>query len=363
MVTTRMNRLLITGGAGFIGSALIRQLIDETESTIVNVDSLSYAANLESLAGALDHPRHVFVHADIRDRSALERLFREHRPSAVVHLAAETHVDRSISTPALFIETNVDGTGNLLEAARGYWNELDAQARAAFRFHHVSTDEVYGDLGPGDPRFTEDTRYAPSSPYSASKAAADHLVRAWQRTYGLPTLITHGSNSYGPYQLPDKLIPLTICNAVEGKRLPVYGNGQNVREWLHVDDHARALRRVLEAGTPGRTYDIGGHGGLTNLAVVKSICANLDRLAPRAGERHERLIEFVADRPGHDRRYAVDDTRLRTELGWQPRERFETGLAKTVEWYLEQREWVQRARTGEHRRFMAMRYPERGRGA
>jgi dTDP-glucose 4,6-dehydratase len=358
-----MKRLLVTGGAGFIGAALIRQLIDETATTVVNVDSLSYAANLESLAGALDHPRHVFEHTDIRDRSALERLFREHRPNAVMHLAAETHVDRSIAAPAPFIETNVDGTANLLEAARGYWNELDAQARTSFRFHHVSTDEVYGDLGPDDPRFTEDTRYAPSSPYAASKAAADHLVRAWQRTYGLPVLITHGSNSYGPYQLPDKLIPLTICNALEGKRLPVYGNGQNIREWLHVDDHARALRRVLEAGRPGHTYDIGGHGGLTNLTVVQAICANLDRLAPRAdGGRHERLIEFVADRPGHDRRYAVDDARLRAELAWQPREPFETGLAKTVEWYLEHREWVRRARTGEHRLFMATRYPEHGRG-
>ena len=358
-----MNRLLVTGGAGFIGSALIRQLIDETEWTIVDVDSLSYAANIESLAGALDHPRHVFYRIDIGDRGALDRLFREHRPNAVVHLAAETHVDRSISAPTRFTATNVDGTGNLLEAARSYWNELEGHARAAFRFLHVSTDEVYGDLGPDEPRFTEDTRYAPSSPYSASKAAADHLTRAWQRTYGLPALITHGSNSYGPYQLPDKLIPLTICDALESERLPVYGSGQNIREWLHVDDHARALRRVLEAGTPGRTYDIGGHGGLTNLAVVQAICANLDRLAPRAAGRYGELIEFVADRPGHDRRYAVDDTRLRTELGWQPRAQFETGLLNTIQWYLEHREWVRRARTGEHRRAMEARYPPRGRGA
>jgi dTDP-glucose 4,6-dehydratase len=358
-----MNRLLVTGGAGFIGSALIRQLIDETESTVINVDSLSYAANLESLAGALEHPRHVFERVDIRDRGALDRLLREHRPNAIVHLAAETHVDRSIAAPTRFIETNVDGTCNLLEAARSYWDGLEDDARAAFRFQHVSTDEVYGDLGPDEPRFTEDTRYAPSSPYAASKAAADHLVRAWQRTYGLPVLITHGSNSYGPYQLPDKLIPLTICNALEGRRLPVYGNGGNIREWLHVDDHARALRRVLEAGTPGRTYDIGGHAGLTNLAVVEAICANLDRLAPRARGRHAELIEFVADRPGHDRRYAVDDARLRAELGWTPRERFETGLTNTVRWYLEHREWTRRARTGEHRRTMEARYPERGRGA
>jgi dTDP-glucose 4,6-dehydratase len=358
-----MNRLLVTGGAGFIGSALIRQLIDETESTIVNVDSLSYAANLESLAGALEHPRHVFERVDVRDRGALDRLFREHRPSAVVHLAAETHVDRSITGPTRFVETNVEGTCSLLEAARSYWDGLDERARAAFRFLQVSTDEVYGDLGPDEPRFNEDTRYAPSSPYAASKAAADHLARAWHRTYGLPVLVTHGSNSYGPYQLPDKLIPLMICNALEGKRLPVYGTGQNIREWLHVDDHARALRRVLEAGAPGRTYDIAGHGGLANLAIVKAVCATLDRIAPRPAGRYEQLIDFVADRPGHDRRYAVDDTRLRTELGWRPREQFELGLEQTIRWYIEHREWVHRARTGEHRRSMEARYPERGPGA
>lgn len=340
-----MNRLLVTGGAGFIGSALIRQLIDETDSTVINADALTYAGNLESLAGAARHPRHIFERVDIRDRRELDRLFREHRPDAVVHLAAETHVDRSIEAPATFVDTNVNGTCNLLEAARAYWSELEAPD--AFRFHHVSTDEVYGDLGPDDPAFTEDTPYAPSSPYAASKAAADHLVRAWHRTYGLPVLITHSSNNYGPFQLPDKLIPLTICSALEAKPLPVYGSGENIREWLHVDDHARALRRVLAAGTPGRTYNIGGEAGLTNLEIVRAICAILDRLAPRSAGPHSELIRFVSDRPGHDRRYAVDDTRIRNELGWQPRERFGDGLTKTVQWYVDHLGWVEhlRART------------------
>jgi dTDP-glucose 4,6-dehydratase len=342
-----MSKLLVTGGAGFVGSALIRQLIDETESTVVNVDSLTYAGNLDALAHAREHPRHIFERVDIRERRALDRLFREHRPDAVVHLAAETHVDRSIDVPAPFIETNVGGTCNLLEAARAYWNELEPKARAAFRFHHVSTDEVYGDLGRGDPPFTEDTPYNPSSPYAASKAAADHLVRAWHRTHEFPVLLTHCCNNYGPYQFPEKLIPLMICNALEGKPLPVYGNGGNVREWLHVDDHARALRRVLEAGTLGRTYNIGGEATYTNLEIVKAICAILDRLAPRARGGYAELVRFVADRPGHDRRYAVDATRIRTELGWQPRESFDAGLTKTVRWYVDHPEWARGARTGE----------------
>jgi dTDP-glucose 4,6-dehydratase len=342
-----MSKLLVTGGAGFVGSALIRQLIDETESTVVNVDSLTYAGNLESLAHAREHARHIFERIDIRDRHALDRVFREHRPDAVVHLAAETHVDRSINVPAPFIETNVGGTCNLLEAARDYWNELEPQARATFRFHHVSTDEVYGDLGPEDPPFTEETPYNPSSPYAASKAAADHLVRAWHRTHGFPVLLTHCSNNYGPYQFPEKLIPLMICNAIEGRPLPVYGKGENVREWLHVDDHARALRRVLEAGTPGRAYNIGGQAGHTNLEIVKSICAILDRVAPRAGGAYAELVRFVADRPGHDRRYAVDDTRVRTELGWQPQERFDAGLTKTVRWYVDHPEWGRGVRSSE----------------
>jgi dTDP-glucose 4,6-dehydratase len=353
---TGLNRLLVTGGAGFIGSALIRQLIDETDSTVINADALTYAGDLESLAGAAGHPRHFFEHVDIREREALEPLFREHRPDAVLHLAAETHVDRSIDAPAAFIETNVGGTCNLLEAARAYWSSLDVETRETFRFHHVSTDEVYGDLAPDDPAFTEDTPYAPSSPYAASKAAADHLVRAWYRTYGLPVLITHSSNNYGPFQFPDKLIPLTICNALEAKPLPVYGSGENIREWLHVDDHARALRRVLEAGTPGRTYDIGGQPGRSNVDIVQQICAILDRLAPRSAGTHAELVRFVSDRPGHDRRYAVDDTRIREELGWQPRERFRGGLTKTVQWYLDHPEWVEHVRT---RMARAERGPER----
>jgi dTDP-glucose 4,6-dehydratase len=356
-----MNSLLVTGGAGFVGSALIRQLIDETDSIVINVDSLTYAGNLESLAGARRHPRHVFERVDIRERRELDRLFREHRPHAVMHLAAETHVDRSIGAPTPFVETNVVGTCNLLEAARAYWNELDAGAREAFRFHHVSTDEVYGDLGQGDPPFTEDTPYAPSSPYAASKAAADHCVRAWHRTYSVPASITHCSNNYGPYQFPDKLIPLMICNALDEKPLPVYGNGANIREWLHVDDHARALRRVLEAGTPGRTYNIGGQAGRTNLEVVQTICAILDRLAPRAAGPYGELVRFVADRPGHDRRYAVDDARIREELGWQPLERFEAGLTATVRWYLDNSEWVQRVRNGDYAQGVETRPVDRGR--
>ena len=346
---TGMNRLLVTGGAGFVGSTLIRQLIDETDSTAINVDSLTYAGNLEALADARRHPRHIFERVDIRQRQALDRVFLEHRPNAVVHLAAETHVDRSIGAPDAFVQTNVVGTCNLLEAARAYCNELEPAARAAFRFLHVSTDEVYGDLGPEDPAFTEDTPYAPSSPYSASKAAADHLVRAWHRTYGFPVLITHCSNNYGPYQLPDKLLPLMICNAVKSEPLPVYGNGDNIREWLHVDDHARALRLVLETGAPGRTYNIGGTGH-SNLEIVHVICAILDELAPRAAGPYSDLVQFVSDRPGHDRRYAVDDTRIRGELGWQPKERFQAGLTKTVQWYLDHPEWAQHARTVEHLR-------------
>lgn len=332
-----MNSLLLTGGAGFIGSALIRQLIGETDWRVINVDSLTYAGNLQSLADAREHPRHIFERVDIRERGELERLFRQHRPDAVVHLAAETHVDRSIDASELFIQSNVMGTYNLLEAARAYWNDLGPRAKTEFRFHFVSTDEVYGDLGFADPAFNEKTPYAPSSPYAASKAAADHLVRAWQRTYGLPTLITHSCNNYGPYQTADKLIPLIICNALAGKPLPVYGTGDNVREWLHVDDHARALRLVLHAGIPGETYDIGGQAGCTNLEVVEAICRILDRLEPRSAGHYAEHLLFVADRPGHDRRYAVDDTRIREELGWQPQHDFDTGLAATVQWYLEHR--------------------------
>jgi len=342
-----MSILLVTGGAGFVGSALVRQLIDETDSTVVNVDALTYAGNLDSLAAARRHPRYIFERVDIRERSEVERLFREHRPTAVLHLAAETHVDRSIDAPLTFVETNVGGTCNLLEAARAHWQQLDGSARETFRFLHVSTDEVYGDLGPEEQPFTEDRPYAPSSPYAATKASADHLVRAWRRTYGLPVLVTHCANNYGPFQLPDKLIPLMICSALQGKPLPVYGTGDNIREWLYVEDHARALRRVLAAGTPGRTYAVGGEAR-SNLDVVRAICATLERIVPRAGGSYEQLVRFVVDRPGHDRRYATDDTRIRSELGWAPRERFHAGLDKTVSWYVDHPEWVQ-ARAGEQR--------------
>ena len=353
---SRTKTLLVTGGAGFVGSALVRQLIGETDAAVVNVDALTYAGNLDALADTRADPRHVFERVDIRERPDVERLLREHRPGAIVHLAAETHVDRSIDAPAAFAETNVLGTCILLEAARAYWSALEDGARETFRFLHVSTDEVYGDLAPEEPAFDENRAYAPSSPYSATKAGADHLVRAWRRTYGLPTLITHSSNNYGPYQLADKLIPLMISTALEGKPLPVYGNGRNVREWLHVDDHARALRRVLAAGAPGRTYAIGGEAR-SNLEVVQTICAILDRLVPRASSSYADLVQFVADRPGHDRRYATDDTRIRSELGWAPGETFEDGLEKTVQWYVDHREWTRRAGTSENRSRLATRGP------
>jgi dTDP-glucose 4,6-dehydratase len=374
-------KILVTGGAGFIGSALVRHIIEETSHQAVNVDALTYAGNPESLGQARDHPRHVFEQVDIRDRPALDRVFCQHRPDAVIHLAAESHVDRSIAGPSVFVQTNVTGTQNLLEAARGYWSELDAEARQAFRFHHVSTDEVYGDLGPNDPAFTEQTPYAPSSPYAASKAASDHLVRAWHRTYGLPVLITNCSNNYGPYQFPEKLIPLMILNALEGKPLPVYGRGENVRDWLYVEDHARALRLVLEKGLPGRTYNIGGRCEKTNMEVVTAICDILDELRPVTSDelqvtkdgdgvqvtsdtsrvtRHSSLISFVPDRPGHDRRYAIDDSRISLELGWRPQESFDSGLDKTVRWYLENSEWVNRVRTGEYREWIDTNYGRRG---
>ncbi|HEX5418983.1 MAG TPA: dTDP-glucose 4,6-dehydratase [Gammaproteobacteria bacterium] len=355
--TAQVSSLLVTGGAGFVGSALIRQIIEETNVRVIDIDALTYAGNLESLAGARRHPRHVFEHVDIRERSELERIFREHRPAAVVHLAAESHVDRSIQAPIAFIETNVNGTLNLLEAARAYWSELDSSAKTGFRFLHVSTDEVYGDLEFDDPAFAEESRFAPSSPYAASKAAAEHLVRAWHRTYGLPVLITHCCNNYGPYQFPEKLIPLVILNAIEGRALPLYGTGEHVRDWLYVEDHARALRLVLEAGAPGRTYHISGQAERTNLRVVHAICEMLDKLAPRAGGSYAELIRFVSDRPGHDKRYALDDARVRNELGWRPKERFEPGLEKTVQWYLDHPRWVERVRSGEYRQWMAVHYP------
>lgn len=331
--------LLITGGAGFIGSALIRYLLRESDYRIVNVDKLTYAASLESLEDAPQNPRYVFERVDICDASALERVFREHRPDGVIHLAAESHVDRSIDGPADFMQTNIIGTFHLLEASLTYWQQLGADARAAFRFHHVSTDEVYGSLGDTG-YFTETTPYAPNSPYSASKASSDLLVRAWHHTYGLPVVTSNCSNNYGPYQFPEKLIPLMILNALEGKPLPVYGTGTNVRDWLFVDDHARALRDVFERGRIGEQYNIGGHNEKRNIDLVRELCTLLDEMLPQSPHRpHDRLITFVEDRRGHDRRYAIDASKIQRELGWKPRETFQTGLRKTVQWYLNNRDW------------------------
>jgi len=348
---TQANKtILVTGGAGFIGSAVVRQLIAETDATVVNVDKLTYAGNLESLREVADNPRYHFEQVDICDAPAVGKLFDTHKPDAILHLAAESHVDRSIEGPAEFINTNIIGTYTLLEAARSYWSGLDGDARASFRFHHVSTDEVYGSLGETG-LFTEETAYQPNSPYSASKASSDHLVRAWHHTYGMPVVTTNCSNNYGPYQFPEKLIPLMILNALEGKPLPVYGRGDNVRDWLYVDDHARALRLVLAEGTPGEVYNIGGHNEKTNLEVVKTLCAILDELVPDSNHRpHENLITFVDDRPGHDQRYAIDADKIERDLGWTPAETFETGLRKTVQWYLDNLEWCRHVQDGSYQR-------------
>jgi len=339
---------LITGGAGFIGSALVRQLIAETEHRVVDVDALTYAGNLESLGEAREHPRHAFHQVDICDGPALRAVFEHEQPDAVLHLAAESHVDRSIDGPAAFVHTNLVGTFTLLQEALRYWRALPAARRDAFRLVHVSTDEVFGSLG-DDGFFIESTPYAPSSPYSASKAGSDHLARAWHRTYGLPVVVTNCSNNYGPYQFPEKLIPLTILKAMAGDRLPVYGRGENVRDWLFVDDHARALRTVAAKGAPGETYNIGGGNERRNIDVVRAICALLDELRPDAGRQHERLIEFVTDRPGHDHRYAIDPSKIRRELGWSPSEDFESGLRKTVQWYLRNATWTERVMSGAYR--------------
>ncbi|SUD62142.1 dTDP-glucose 4,6-dehydratase [Ectopseudomonas oleovorans] len=344
-------RILVTGGAGFIGSALIRHLIQNTGHQVLNLDKLTYAGNLESLAPVDDNPRYRFVQADIADSPVVAQTLAEFQPDAIMHLAAESHVDRSIDGPAAFIQTNIVGTYSLLESTRAYWLGLSAERKAAFRFHHISTDEVYGDLHGVDDLFTETTPYAPSSPYSASKAASDHLVRAWQRTYGLPVLISNCSNNYGPYHFPEKLIPLMILNALAGKPLPVYGNGQQVRDWLYVEDHARALLKVVSEGKVGETYNIGGHNEQKNLDVVRTICALLEELAPQkpAGiARYEDLITYVQDRPGHDLRYAIDAGKIERELGWIPQETFETGLRKTVQWYLDNLDWCRRVQDGSY---------------
>jgi dTDP-glucose 4,6-dehydratase len=338
------KRFLITGGAGFIGSAVVRHLIRETDYRVCVVDKLTYAGNLASLAPIANNPRYAFVRADVADAAAMKQAFVSFRPDVVMHLAAESHVDRSIDGPAAFIETNIIGTYTLLETALAYWRGLPKDAQHDFRFHHISTDEVFGSLET-DGCFNETTAYAPRSPYSASKAASDHLVRAWHHTYGLPVLVSNCSNNYGPYHFPEKLIPLTIINGLEGKKLPVYGNGGNVRDWLYVEDHARALLAVVDGGCPGETYCVGGRSERTNLDVVKAICALLDELAPsKALPCRESLIAFVPDRPGHDLRYAIDPARICNELGWQPQETFETGLRKTVAWYLSNRSWWQALR-------------------
>lgn len=357
-------KILVTGGAGFIGSAVIRHIIQHTADSVVNLDKLTYAGNLENLAEVSENNRYAFEQVDICNRTELERVFTEHQPDAIMHLAAESHVDRSIDGPAEFIQTNIVGTYTLLEVARNYWNDLSPERKQAFRFHHISTDEVYGDLPHPDEDaaalsklFTETTVYAPSSPYSASKASSDHLVRAWQRTYGLPTLVTNCSNNYGPYHFPEKLIPLVILNALEGKPLPIYGKGDQIRDWLYVEDHARALYKVVTEGKVGETYNIGGHNEKTNLEVVQTICTLLDELASKAGHSaldaessYKQLITHVSDRPGHDRRYAIDASKIERELGWKPQKTFESGIRKTVQWYLNNLEWCQRVQNGSYQR-------------
>jgi dTDP-glucose 4,6-dehydratase len=343
-------KILITGGAGFIGSAVVRHLINETDASVVNLDALTYAGNLDSVADVASSPRYAFEHADICDRTALKRIFAHHQPDAVMHLAAESHVDRSIEGPEAFVQTNVLGTCRLLQAAHQYLEQLGAQRKEAFRFLHVSTDEVYGDLADGgDDFFVESTPYAPSSPYAATKASSDHLARAWRRTFNVPVIVTNCSNNYGPYQFPEKLIPHMILNALAGKPLPVYGDGRQIRDWLFVDDHARALWTVLQHGAPGETYNIGGHNEQQNIDVVTGICRILEDAAPRSGGApYDSLIEFVTDRPGHDTRYAIDAGKIERELGWTPQETFDSGLAKTVHWYLANKPWWQRVLDGSY---------------
>ncbi len=352
--------LLVTGGAGFIGSNFVLSTLAAAGEPIVNLDKLTYAGNLRNLDSLKGDARHAFVRGDILDRALLRRLFAEHRPRAVVHFAAESHVDRSIHGPAAFVETNVNGSFALLEEARAYWSSLGGAEKDAFRFLHVSTDEVYGSLGPGDPAFSETTAYAPNSPYAASKAASDHMVRAYYHTYGLPTVTTNCSNNYGPYQFPEKLIPLMIHNALAGKPLPVYGDGQNVRDWLYVLDHCTAIREVLARGRPGEVYNIGGSSEMKNIEVVTTLCALLDEARPRAKGSYAELISYVKDRPGHDRRYAIDASKIRRELGWQPNESFASGMKRTVHWYLEHAAWVAEVTSGAYRDWVDRNYAQRG---
>lgn len=357
-------KILITGGAGFIGSAVVRHIINNTQDAVINVDKLTYAGNLESVKDVSDSDRYQFFKLDICDTEELIKVMNECAPDAIMHLAAESHVDRSITGPADFVQTNVVGTYSLLEATRQYWSSLGEEKKQAFRFHHISTDEVYGDLPHPDemsgelPLFTETTPYAPSSPYSSTKAASDHLVRAWGRTYKLPVIITNCSNNYGPYHFPEKLIPLIIINALEKKPLPVYGKGDQIRDWLYVEDHARALYKVVTEAKPGSTYNIGGHNEKKNLDVVKTVCALLDELKPSEGHYAD-LITYVNDRPGHDRRYAIDSTKIQNELGWKPEETFETGMRKTVEWYLSNDEWVSNVKSGAYQSWIEQNYEKR----
>ncbi|MBU77388.1 MAG: dTDP-glucose 4,6-dehydratase [Pseudoalteromonadaceae bacterium] len=355
-----MKTIIVTGGAGFIGSAVVRFLINETSHKVINLDKLTYAGNLQSLKSIENNERYTFIQGDICDRATVDSLFQSYQPDIIMHLAAESHVDRSIDGPGQFIQTNIVGTYTLLDAARAYWASLDTNKQQAFRFHHISTDEVYGDLPHPDdvenssslPLFTEQTSYAPSSPYSASKASSDHLVRAWHRTYGLPVVVTNCSNNYGPFHFPEKLIPLVILNALEGKALPIYGDGSQIRDWLFVEDHARALYTVASEGKVGETYNIGGHNEKTNLEVVKTICSLLDELAPSKdlAEGYASLITYVTDRPGHDRRYAIDAAKIADQLNWTPQETFESGIRKTVQWYLDNLDWCQNVQDGSYQR-------------
>ena len=348
--------VLVTGGAGFIGSNFVLDWLAKFDESIVNLDALTYAGNLRNLASLQGDARHRFVHGDITDRALLDQLFAKHRPRAVVHFAAESHVDRSIHGPGAFMKTNVEGTFTLLEAARGHWSALQGSQREGFRFHHVSTDEVYGSLAPSAPAFTEQHTYEPNSPYSASKAASDHLVRAWHHTYGLPVTTSNCSNNYGPYHFPEKLIPLMIVNALAGKPLPVYGDGQQVRDWLYVADHCSAIRTVLAQGRPGEVYNVGGWNEKTNLEIVHTVCALLDELRPNPEGPYQRLITYVKDRPGHDRRYAIDARKIERELGWRPAETFDTGIRKTVAWYLAHSDWVADVQSGGYRDWLSQQY-------